>query len=87
MEQKELKPCPFCESTDIRYSLKITGHFDVRYYAAMYCNKCHCYGPRTLTKVVPHDDYKGRQEIEKDNSVKQEAIEAWNRRVDDGKDD
>ena len=70
----ELKPCPFCGSTDIRYSLKITGHFDVRYHASMYCNKCHCYGARTLTTVVKNDDYKGRTTIENDETVKQKRL-------------
>ena len=79
----ELKPCPFCGGTDIRYSLKITGHFDVRYHASMYCNVCHCYGARTLTKVVPHDDYKGRTTIEKDTVIREMAERAWNRRAED----
>ena len=77
----ELKPCPFCGSTDIRYSLKITGHFDVRYHASMYCNKCHCYGARTLTEKVNHNDYKGRTQIEKDETIKQKAIDLWNTRT------
>ena len=81
----ELKPCPFCGGTDIRYSLKVTGHFDVRYHAAMYCNECHCYGARTLTKFVPHDYYKGRTAIENDAEVKEMAERAWNRRAEDGK--
>ena len=76
----DLKRCPFCGGKDIRYSLKITGHFDVRYHAAMYCNKCHCYGARTLTKTVRCEDYKGRTEIENNAEVKAAAIEAWNRR-------
>lgn len=78
----ELKPCPFCGSTDIRYSLKVTGHFDVRYHASMYCNKCHCYGARTVTEQVSDNDYKGRSSIERDETIKQKAIEAWNRRAD-----
>lgn len=82
---EELKPCPFCGEEDIRYSLKITGHFDVRYHAAMYCNKCHCYGARTLTKTVRHEDYRGRTEIENNDEVKAAAIEAWNKRVDHDK--
>ena len=76
----EAIPCPFCGSNDIRYSLKITGHFDVRYHAAMYCNNCHCYGPRTLTVKVSNNDYKGRSSIEKDETIKQKAIEKWNER-------
>ena len=79
----KLKPCPFCGSTDIRYSLKITGHFEVRYHASMYCNKCHCYGARTLTTVVKNNDYKGRTTIENDETVKQKAIDAWNTRTDE----
>ena len=79
----ELKPCPFCGGTDIRYSLKVTGHFDVRYHAAMYCNDCHCYGARTLTKYVPHDYYKGRTAIEKDPEIREMAERAWNRRAED----
>ena len=81
----ELKPCPFCGGTDIRYSLKITGHFDVRYHATMYCNKCHCYGARTLTGMVHHYDYKGRTVIKNDATIKAAAIEAWNRRAENGK--
>lgn len=81
MNEKELKPCPFCGSKDIRYSLKVTGHFDIRYHASMYCNKCHCYGARTVTKTIPFGEYKGRYEIEADESVKEKAIELWNRRV------
>lgn len=77
----ELKPCPFCGSTDIRYSLKVTGHFDIRYHAAMYCNKCHCYGARTLTKIIRHDDYHGRRQIEEDKDIRQQAEDAWNNRI------
>ena len=77
----ELLPCPFCGNTDIRYSLKITGRFDVRYHASMYCNKCHCYGARTLTEKVNHNDYKGRHQIEQDETIKQKAIDLWNTRT------
>ena len=77
----KLLPCPFCGSTDIRYSLKITGRFDVRYHASMYCNKCHCYGARTLTTVVKNNDYKGRTTIENDETIRQKAIDKWNTRT------
>ena len=77
----ELLPCPFCGSTDIRYSLKITGHFGVRYHASMYCNKCHCYGARTLTEKVNQNDYKGRYHIEQDETIKQKAVDIWNTRT------
>ena len=81
----KLKPCPFCGGTDIRYSLKITGHFDVRYHASMYCNKCHCYGARTLTESINHDDYKGRHYIEKDETIRQKAVDKWNTRTQNDK--
>lgn len=76
-----LKPCPFCGSKDICYSTKISRHFEVRYFATMYCNKCHCYGPRTLSKVINRDDYKCRDDIAKDDTIKANAIDAWNRRA------
>ena len=77
----ELKPCPFCGGTDIRYSLKITGRWEVRYHASMYCNKCHCYGARTLTEKLDCDDYKGRHHIEQDETIRQKAVDLWNTRT------
>ena len=78
----EIKPCPFCGSIDIKPSLKVSsaGCAEVRYHATMYCNKCHCYGPRVITKVVRYDDYSGRTELEKDQEIKEKAIDAWNKR-------
>ena len=76
----KIKRCPFCGNNQIGYSLKVTGHFDVRYHAQMYCKKCRTYGPRVLTKISKHDDYKNRQEIENDKKIKEEAIEKWNKR-------
>lgn len=81
MEKKELKPCPFCGSIDIRYSIKVSGHFEVRYRASMYCNKCHCYGPRVVTKTVRNNDYGGRYSLEADEHLKEKAIELWNTRT------
>lgn len=78
-----IKPCPFCGSTDIRSSLKAAsaGCGEVRYHATMYCNKCHCYGPRVITKVVVSNDYRGRSELEKDIIIKEKALLAWNSRL------
>ena len=78
----ELKPCPFCGGEDIRYSLKVKGHRPTQYHAVMYCNSCHCYGKRTRTDKVRHDDYKGRREIQDDEDYKATAIAAWNTRAD-----
>ena len=77
---ESLKPCPFCGSCDIKYSLKITGHFDIKYHACMYCNKCHCYGARTLTKGIKREDYKSRIEIKNNGEIYNSAIELWNKR-------
>lgn len=72
--ETELKPCPFCNSNDIRYSEKTTTvNYKRRYRLAYYCNKCHCYGPRFLT--IEKDSYK---EITDDERLK--AKELWNER-------
>ena len=85
MTTPDLKPCPFCGGTDIRFSMKITGHFEVRYHAVFYCNKCHCYGPRTLTKEVDHYDFNSRENIFQDDTNRTAAAEAWTRRRSDAK--
>lgn len=77
----DLKPCPFCSGTDIRYSLKTKGARDIQYHAVMYCNSCHCYGKRTLTRKLGRTDYADRRNVQKDTDIKQGAIEAWNTRV------
>lgn len=77
---KEIKPCPFCGGNDIRYSTKVKGHFEVYYHATMYCNKCHTYGPRVISKSVYNGDYGNRRKIENDEELKIKAIDAWNNR-------
>ncbi len=77
----ELKPCPFCGGRKIAYSIKTsTSNFKRIYHAAMYCEKCHCYGNRVLIYPVEDSRYSvGRNEL-----YKRKAIEAWNRRAEDG---
>ena len=43
-----LKPCPFCQSTDIqiKYWLDIHGQ-----YFFIKCNYCQCFGPRFLNLI------------------------------------
>lgn len=67
----ELKPCPFCGG-----KAKIINYIDSRFFptvnkAYVKCIKCHSSG----------DVFK-----QKNNSIDyiEEAIEAWNRRVEDG---
>ena len=78
----ELKPCPFCSSKDIDYSIKTcTSNYERIYHAAMYCRKCHCYG----TRVLIHPTENTRYAVERNESYRARAIEAWNRRASDGK--
>ena len=77
---EELKPCPFCGGKDIRYSLKTKGTRIIKYHATMYCNGCHCYGRRTLTRNLKQEDYSDRRDIQKDQAIKEEAMKAWNAR-------
>ena len=66
----ELKPCP-----------SGTSNYQRIYHATMYCEKCHCYGARVL--IHPVED--SRYAVERNESYKRKAIEAWNRRAEDGK--
>lgn len=76
-----IKPCPFCQSNDIRYSVKTTTiKFEPAYHAAMYCNHCHCYGPRILHKV---EKGTSRYDVERDDVLKKCAMDAWNFRPTD----
>ena len=78
------KPCPFCGSTDIRYSVKNApdrvdhnfNHFK-RYYLAMYCFDCHCYGKRVLLD----EPNVSRYTLSRDEKYEEMAKEAWNHRV------
>ena len=71
----EIKPCPFCGGTDIRFSARTTTiNYKRAYHFAMYCNSCNCYGARVLWK---HDG----KNIDRSEEFMQRAAEAWNRRV------
>ena len=72
----ELKPCPFCGSNNIDYSIKTCSSYRGQYYIAMYCKECNCYGKRTLIKPIETT----RLEIEKNESYKELAIAEWNTR-------
>lgn len=77
----KLKPCPFCGGSDIRYSIKIALHKrnEQRHRVAMFCWDCNCYGARTLVDTSGRNRYA----VERDESLQQIAIEAWNRRASD----
>ena len=76
MNEIKLKPCPFCGSNNIDYSIKTCGSYRRQYHVAMYCKECNCYGKRTLIKPTET----ARWEIEKNESYKELAIAAWNTR-------
>ena len=72
----KVKACPFCGSDDIELSTKHVGYY--KYHIAMYCKKCHCYGPRDLVKC---NQYSGpRDDMYKDSDILKIAIRNWNRR-------
>ena len=78
-DTKEIKPCPFCGNTKLEYSLKKSGRFDIMYHATFRCTKCHTYGPRVLSKNVSKYNT-SRDNVDKDESLKLLALEAWNNR-------
>lgn len=80
ISDKYLKPCPFCGSFDIKLSRKKSGHFKQQYQVSMYCDNCHCYGPRVLSDSFDHIDYENSSKAYNDNEVKEKAIELWNKR-------
>ena len=63
----ELKPCPFCGSTDI-YATFEQGCIDDS--AVIFCNTCK------VSVKLEENDQEGVNEI-----TKRKAVEAWNRRV------
>ncbi len=74
----QIKPCPFCKSTKIEYSSKTTSsdRRKIQRHIAMYCEDCHCYGPRLIVTLDEGESYKN---INDDKYVNM-AIESWNRR-------
>ena len=76
----ELKPCPFCGSTDIKLSMKTMGRWDVhKFHIAMYCKTCNCYGKRSIY------EYKGERYSGFRKKMQEEALEIamreWNTRA------
>ncbi len=70
-----VKPCPYCGRSNIKLSDKTAANGKKR-HIAMYCNNCHCYGPRSIVKAP--DSYL----LESERSVLyiDGAIENWNKR-------
>ena len=82
----ELKPCPFCGSTDLEISSKCVQRdygTEIQYQVCVYCKKCNAYGTRVLTEKVKKNVYP--QPFIDFAKAKEKAIEVWNRRVDNDK--
>ena len=77
MDKTEIKPCPFCGSTNLEISKKTaTGALvDGRIHrVAVYCKDCNTYGPRATIRD-PEDSWRF-----KTTELEQEAIKKWNER-------
>lgn len=82
----ELKPCPFCggkaevASDEYRQEYINPLFGSVTLPAASkawaYCTECGAMG-----RVVRDKDYDGYKNVEREERLKEEAIEAWNNRV------
>ena len=73
---EETKPCPFCGSKDIRYSIK-TANSKRDYYGQCYCNECKAAGPRIRFSVDKSASWI-RYTAEDCEYAKNDAIWAWN---------
>lgn len=75
-----MRACPFCGSSDIRYSIKgSTSQFKPIFHACYYCWDCNTYGPRVLYK--PDSKYIKRYDVEKNEKLRQVAAEKWDNRA------
>lgn len=83
----ELKPCPFCGSYKLSFQYRQArgsriGNRD----ASIYCRACGCFGRRVKSEDldIPRIDPRNEIPTKKTKEVMREAaIEAWNRRVND----
>ena len=77
-----IKYCPFCGGVDIKFSQKTcsTRRDEHKYYVAMYCRNCNCYGARAIVEISREDfDRFGYQCVE--DKFRDVAIRNWNRRA------
>ena len=81
----ELKPCPFCGGTKLKVDSKRSNNTRWKdgkrfssHVVTVRCNRCFARGPATSVLLGSHE-YAATRKGE------DAAIEAWNRRAEDGK--
>ena len=96
VEMAELKPCPFCGSTKLKLESKsrragwtgIDALVEQDTYSVR-CNVCHARGGAAGGRVIKSHLYVYRDNMPEwavtAEELKHKAIEAWNRRAEDGK--
>ena len=89
----ELKPCPFCGSTKLKFESKavLSGyngleHRIERVTFSVRCNSCHARGGTASGKIVYSLSTMQLPEWATTHTeIQKRAIEAWNRRVINGR--
>lgn len=73
-----LKPCPFCGSKNLGFSLKVFSRqrYKTLYHACIFCKSCNCYGRRTIIST----DNRSLSDADKIDA-EEKAIELWNKRA------
>lgn len=83
----DLKFCPFCGSIRLDFQFRQAAdkrHRHGRYDSAVYCRRCHSYGPRVRSEDIELPTCDTRNESPADrfkDAMRIAAVDAWNRRT------
>ena len=74
-----VKPCPFCGSSNIKFSCKVVNikRTSSTYHVCMYCDDCKASSPRVLAHITVGN----YRLLDTDESFKEQALELWNKRM------